>query len=132
MTMVARPSRMKIQCQPFGQTIPPHEADAVGKNAAEGTRQCRGAEEERYAELSLAPLVPHGEVVHHSGKQAGLGDAEEEAGNEEACQVCDDTEQRGDDAPSDREGRQPESRGRAFEDNVARDLRGASHTLSDL
>lgn len=62
-----------------------------GKDATKGAGQSGGAEKQGDAILSLPSLVPHGEVVDNTGKQAGLSNAEEETSDEEACQVADDT-----------------------------------------
>lgn len=76
-----------------------HVPNSVREEATESARQGRAREEERDAVLSLAPLVPHGEVVYHAGKESTLGDTEEEARDEEAGKTGDDAHQSGDDSP---------------------------------
>ena len=76
-----------------------HKADAIGQDTTEGSGKSSGSEEERYTKLSLAPLVPHGEVVDYSGEETTLGNTEEETGDKEASEVLDDTHQGGYDTP---------------------------------
>lgn len=79
-----------------------------------------------------APMlaVPHGEIVHNAGKQAGLGDAEEEAGHKKAVHVFYNAEKRGHDAPGQRQGRQPDAWRGLLQDDVARDLASSSQHVA--
>lgn len=94
----------------------------IGQDPAKSTSKTGAREEERDAVLPLLALVPHGEIVDDAREEAALGDAEEEARGPEPVAVVHDAEQRGDDAPGDGQRGQPEARGGALEDDVARDL----------
>lgn len=71
---------------------------------------------------TLILAVPHREIVHNSGKQARLGDAEEEASHKKAVHVLHDAEKRGHDAPGKGQDRQPDAGRCLLQDDVARDL----------
>lgn len=105
---------------------PLHFPNPICQNPAKRARERRAAEEERDPELALPPLVPHGEVVNHAGEQPALCDTEEEPRDEEAGQVLDDAHQGRNDSPCYRQRREPYSRRRLLEYNVARDLWTAS------
>jgi len=51
--------------------------------------------------LTLAPLVPHGEVENYSWKEPALGDTKKESRHKEACKILYDTEQGCNDTPGD-------------------------------
>ena len=67
-----------------------HVSNSVREQTTESSRQSCAREEERDTVLSLTPLVPHGEVVNHAGKESTFSDAEEETRDEEAGEVGDD------------------------------------------
>jgi len=95
----------------------------IGENAAKRACQSGGPEKERDAKLSFPPLVPHAKVIDDAGEQAGLGDAKEEARDEEARQVVDDAHQGGHDTPEYRQRGKPEPGRGSLEDDVAGDLK---------
>ena len=72
--------------------------------------------------MRLCPLIPHTQIEHHARKQSAFRDTQKETRDNEACEVLCYAEEGGDDAPGEHEGREPESRGGAFEDYVAGDF----------
>lgn len=74
----------------------------------ESTRNRRGAEEKCLSELGFVSAVPHGNVVRDSREETSFCDAEEDASDEEAMVVLDDTHERHYDAPCDHDRWQPD------------------------
>jgi hypothetical protein len=101
-----------------------HLGDGKRQQAAEGAGHGGGGEEEGLAQLDLVPAVPHRQVVGHPGKEAGLGDSEEEARGEEAREGPHDAHERHDSAPRDHDEGQPARRAELFEKQVGGDFEG--------
>ena len=88
-----------------------------GEDATKGTGEGGGGEEEGDAVVLFFALVPHGEIEDYAREETGFGDAEEEAGNEEAGEGFGYAHEGCNDAPQESESGEPEAGGGAFEDN---------------
>ena len=97
-------------------------ATNISQDATKRPSQGSGTEEQRDAELSLTPLVPHGEIVNNAGEKSGLCNTEEKAGGKESTEVLNHAHEGCNDAPKNCQRRQPKARSRPLENDVAGNL----------
>ncbi|GJD04251.1 hypothetical protein ColKHC_13076 [Colletotrichum higginsianum] len=95
-----------------------HGGDGGGEQAAEGAGEGGGGEEDGGTDADLGALVPAREVIVDAGEEAGLGDAEEPAGGEQAGEVGAEAHERHDGAPGDDDAGEEEARRQALEQGV--------------
>lgn len=95
-----------------------HLGDGGGEEAAKGTGDRGGGEEDGGAHAELRALVPAGEVVVYAGEKAGFGQAEEPSGGGEAGEVVDEAHGGHADAPGEHDGRDEDGRFPAFEEDL--------------
>lgn len=99
-----------------------HKVDDTGEETTEGTGGCSGGEEESNAESNLVAAVPLRKEVRDTGEEAGLGNTEEDTGNEETLEVLDETHTSHNATPGDHDNGKPHGRTPGLHDHVGRDL----------
>ena len=72
--------------------------------------------------MRFISLVPHAQVKHNPREESAFRDTQKEPRGEESRKVLDDAHEGADDTPCEGDGRKPEPRRRAFENDVAWDL----------
>ena len=85
-----------------------HQVDESGEETSKGAGSGGGGEEEGDSETNLVSLVPLGEVERYTGEETGLGDTQEETGDEETFKVFHETHTGHDDTPADHDGGDPQ------------------------
>lgn len=72
--------------------------------------------------MLLIPLIPHGQIEHHTREQSTLSNPQRRPRGQIAGIVLDDTQEGGHDTPDQGEGGQPDARRGLFQHDVAGDF----------
>jgi hypothetical protein len=108
-----------------------HLCDRIGQQARERTRHARGAKKQALAELQLFGRIPGRKVVRDSRVEAGFGNTEEHARNQQAVVVLDEAHERHHGPPRDHDAGQPDGWAEALEQQVGWDLEEAVREEED-
>ena len=96
--------------------------NAPGQDASESTRERGSGEEECDAKLALLPYIPHTQIKHDPGKQAGLNRPENKPRGVKPGPVLHNAQQRRHDTPHTRQRREPKARRGALQNDVTRNF----------
>lgn len=69
--------------------------------------------------MLFVPLIPHAQVEHDSREEPAFRDAQKEAGSEQSLKIFREAHEGTNDPPYEGESGKPESRGGAFENDIA-------------
>ncbi len=125
-TMTAgSPSMRNSHCHPCSPSTPFIFSTRRRDRRADDHGHRRGHHEERARPRALGRRKPVREEQHHAGKEAGFGDAEDDAGHHERPRVVHEHRRHRDESPADHDARDPQPRADTLEDEVARDFEQA-------